>query len=319
VLYFLKNRELNMIFTFSDNDEIAFEILAKVREIADSQELSSIVLGKHGKEEDYIAHGADKVFFIESELHADLVVDCISTLIDQHKPEVLLIGGTRLGKEVAPRIAQRYGVGCATDCIDLSIKDDQLNIQRLVLGGRFIATQKFVRKPQIATVMPRRFEKKADKIREGEIIEFACEPAEPMVDVLEIMEKAIQEVRIEEAEIIVSVGRGLKKKEDLKIITDLAEVLRGAVGCSRSIAADLKWLPEQHWVGLSGHKVNPGLYIAIGISGQVQHIAGIRDAKTIIAINNDPNAPIFKACDYGIIGDLYEIVPTLTEIIRKQV
>ena len=101
------------------------------------------------------------------------------------------------------------------------------------------------------------------------------------------------------------------------LVESLAKALGGVVGCSRSVAADLKWLPEEHWVGLSGHRVKPKLYIAIGISGQVQHIAGIRDAKTIIAINNDPNAPIFKACDYGIVGDLYDIVPALTNAIRK--
>ena len=142
-------------------------------------------------------------------------------------------------------------------------------------------------------------------------------PAEPKTQVLKIKDKISQMLRIEEADIIVSAGRGLKKKEDLKLIASLAKVLGGAVGCSRSVAADLKWLPEEHWVGLSGHKVKPKLYIAIGISGQVQHIAGIRDSKTIIAINNDPNAPIFKACDYGIVGDLYEIVPALTKAIKK--
>ena len=134
---------------------------------------------------------------------------------------------------------------------------------------------------------------------------------------LEIKDKTPKELRIEEADIIVSVGRGLKKKEDLVLVELLAKALGGVVGCSRAVAADLKWLPEEHWVGLSGHKVKPKLYIAIGISGQVQHIAGIRDAKTIIAINNDPNAPIFKACDYGIVGDLYEVVPKLTEILKK--
>ena len=308
-----------MIFTFSEDIETAFEILAKGRENADAlkSELAAILIGRNGNEETYISYGADKVYSIDSESQADIVVDCLFSLINQHKPEILLIGGTRLGKEVAPRIAQKFGVGCITDGVDFSLEKGELIVKRFVLGGRFVATQRFLREPRIVTVPPRRFEKKLDKNRKGEIIKTSLKPAEPRVQVLEIKEKTPQELRIEEADIIVSVGRGLKKKEDLTLIASLAKALGGAVGCSRSVAADLKWLPEEHWVGLSGHKVKPKLYIAIGISGQVQHIAGIRDAKTIIAINNDPNAPIFKACDYGMVGDLYDIVPALTNAIRK--
>jgi len=311
-----------MIFVFSEDDETAFEILAKGKELADSLSLELAAISLGGVEDAYIAHGADRVFQnarSSSEQRADHVVEGISELINQYKPEVLLIGSTKLGREVAPRIAQRFGVGCATDCIELSLENERLIVKRLVLGGRFIAAQRFLRKPQIATVPPRRFEKKLLKERKGEIIKTPFKPAEPKVHLLEVKKKAAQELRIEEANIIVSAGRGFKKKEDLKLIEELANVLNAAVGCSRSIAADLKWLSEEHWVGLSGHKVKPRLYIAIGISGQVQHIAGIRDAKTIIAINSDANAPIFKACDYGFVGDLYEVVPNLIEILKKRV
>lgn len=307
-----------MIFAFSEDVETAFEILAKGREIADAlkSELAAISIEGHGKEEIYIPYGVDKVYSIDSGLQADLIVECISSLINQHKLEILLIGGTRLGKEVVPRIAQKFGVGCATDCIDFSLAKGELIVKRFVLGGRFIATQRFLRKPQVVTIPPRRFEKKLDKDRKGEIIKSSIELAEPKVRILEIKKKTPEALRIEEASIIVSAGRGLKKKEDLKLVESLAKTLGGALGCSRSVAADLKWLPEEHWVGLSGHKVKPKLYIAIGISGQAQHIAGIRDSKTILAINNDPNAPIFKACDYGIVGDLYEVVPKLIEILK---
>ena len=307
-----------MIFAFSENIETALELLAKGREIADSlkSELAAISIERHGKEESYIAYGADTVYSIDSEPQADLVVDCIFSLTNQNKPEILLIGGTKLGREVAPRIAQRFGVGCATDCIDLSIEQEQLIVKRFVLGGRFIATQRFLHKPRIVTIPPRKFEKKLDTNRNGEIIENTLKVAKSRVLVLEIKDKTSQALKIEEADIIVSVGRGLKKKEDLNLVESLAKILGGALGCSRSVAADLKWLPEEHWVGLSGHKVKPKLYIAVGISGQAQHIAGIRDAKTIIAINNDPNAPIFKACDYGIVGDLYEIVPELVATLK---
>ena len=210
-----------MIFTFSEDYETALEILAKGREIADSLrlELAAISIGKHDDIEDtYIFCGADKVYSIDSELHADIVVDCLCSLINQYKPELLLIGGTRLGKEVAPRIAQKFGVGCATDCIDFSLEHERLIVKRFVLGGRFIATQRFLCNPQIVTIPPRRFGKKLDTARTGEIIKTTLKPAEPRVQVLEIKDKTAQMLRIEEADIIVSAGRGLKKKEDLKLV-----------------------------------------------------------------------------------------------------
>jgi electron transfer flavoprotein alpha subunit len=305
-----------MIFIFSEDDETAFEMLGKGREIADSMK-SELVAISFGSAETFFVYGADKFYSIDIAAFPDNVVEAISNLNEQYKPDMILIGGTRLGKEVAPRIAQRLGVGCITDCIDLSMVEGHLVLRRLVLGGRFLATHRLLRKPQIATIPPGRFEKKVDKTRKGEKTIINLKPAESKIKILESRKKAPQELNIEEADIIVAVGRGLKKKEDIKLIESLAYALGGAVGCSRSIAADLKWLNEEHWVGLSGHKVKPKLYIAIGISGQVQHIAGIRDAKTIIAINNDPDAPIFKACDYGFVGDLYEIVPKLTEILKK--
>ncbi|MCX9084150.1 MAG: electron transfer flavoprotein subunit alpha/FixB family protein [Candidatus Methanoperedens sp.] len=307
-----------MILVFSEDNETALEILGKGREIADSlkTELGVISIGNG---EDLISSGADKIYSIDIVPSSDNIVEIISNLNDQYKPEIILIGGTKLGKEVAPRIAQISDAGCATDCIDCSIEDGHLIVKRFVLGGRFLETIRFLRKPQIATLLPGKFEKKEDKTRKSEIIKIIYKPAEPKIQILEIKKKAPQELKIEEADIIVAVGRGLKKKEDIKLIESLADAIGGAVGCSRSIAADLKWLTEEHWVGLSGHKVKPRLYVAIGISGQVQHIAGIRDAKTIIAINDDPNAPIFKACDYGFVGDLYEIIPKLIEKLKKQI
>ena len=213
-----------MIFTFSEDYETAIEILVKGREIADSLrlELAAISIIKHdGIENTYIFCGADKVYSIDSELHADIVVDCLFSLINQYKPEILLIGGTRLGKEVAPRIAQKFGVGCATDCVDFSIEHEKLVVKRFVLGGRFIATQRFLRNPQIVTVPPRRFGNKLDTARTGEIIKTTPKLAEPKTQVLETKDKTSKELRIEEADIIVSVGRGLKKKKTSSLLNRL--------------------------------------------------------------------------------------------------
>ncbi len=137
------------------------------------------------------------------------------------------------------------------------------------------------------------------------------------IKVVSTEEKPKGKVRIEDAELIVSVGRGFKKQEDLKLAFELAEVLGAEIGCSRPIAADLKWLSEDHWVGLSGHKVRPKLYMAVGISGQPQHLAGMMESKTVVVINSDPNAPFFKNCDYGVVEDLYKFVPALTKKLRE--
>ncbi len=143
------------------------------------------------------------------------------------------------------------------------------------------------------------------------------EPEHSPSKILKTQEMKSEGVNVEDAEIIVSCGRGFKKKEDIRLVSELADVLKGrTVGCSRPIAADLKWLSEDHWIGLSGHKVKPKLYIACGISGQIQHIAGMRDSGVIVAINKDPEALIFKSADYGIVGDLYEVLPKLTSAIK---
>ena len=179
-----------MIFVFSEDNETAFEILAKGRELADSSKSKIAAISFGDREDDYIACGADMVFSINTEPHEDSVVEGISQLIDQYKPEILLIGSTKSGREVAPRIGQRFGAGCATDCIDLSKDNESLIVKRFVLGGRFIATQRFLRKPQIGTVPPRRFEKNMDKSRKGEIIKISFKPAQTGVQVMETKKKA---------------------------------------------------------------------------------------------------------------------------------
>ena len=158
-----------------------------------------------------------------------------------------------------------------------------------------------------------------DDIHKGKVVKKKIDVEKSSSKILKVQEMKTEGANVEDAEIIVSCGRGFKDKNDIKMISDLAEVLKGrTVGCSRPIAADLKWLSEDHWIGLSGHKVKPKLYIAAGISGQIQHIAGMRDSGVIVAINKDPEALIFKSADYGIVGDLYEILPKLTDAIKTK-
>jgi electron transfer flavoprotein alpha subunit len=157
-----------------------------------------------------------------------------------------------------------------------------------------------------------------DDNRQGEILEKTISPSESNIKTINVSARTKGSVCIEDAEFIISVGRGLKNKEDISIIKNLADSLKGEIGCSRPIASDLKWLPTEHWVGLSGHKVKPKIYIACGISGQIQHLAGMRDSDIIVAINKDPEAPIFNAADYGIVGDIYKVVPALVDKLKQQ-
>ncbi|MCK4320766.1 electron transfer flavoprotein subunit alpha/FixB family protein, partial [Candidatus Bathyarchaeota archaeon] len=191
----------------------------------------------------------------------------------------------------------------------------RLIMSRMVYGGNAIATEVCRVKPQIATVPPRVFEKLELKERKGEVVEADVELEEPRTEVVETREIEAAKVKVEEAKVIVSGGRGVEKKEDFEILEELAEILGGQVGNSRPLAEDRKWFTE--WIGLSGHKVRPSLYVACGISGVIQHVAGIRDSQVIVAINKDAEAPIFEVADYVVVGDLYEVVPALSGALRK--
>ncbi len=185
-------------------------------------------------------------------------------------------------------------------------------------GGILVSTEICTTRPQIATVPPRVFEPAAPRQgQRGEIIRTDVDLTPPKTRVVRVASKEVRGVGLEDASVIVSAGRGVAKKEDLRILQELASVLGGEVGCSSPLAEDLKWLPLERLVGLTGRKVKPNLYVACGISGQVQHITGMRGSRTVVAINTDPEAPIFQQSDYCVRGDLYEIVPLLTEAFRK--
>jgi electron transfer flavoprotein alpha subunit len=241
----------------------------------------------------------------------------LHSLVIDYKPEIILIGSTRNGKPLAAKLATRLQTGCIPDCNRLSVDEQgRLISERITYGGNATAKITFKTKPQIATIPPRTFEKLQPKDRNGQIIKFEAKIEAPKTETIETKPLEISSVRIEDADVIVSCGRGLEKKEDVALLEELAKILNGQVGNTRPLAEDRKWFTE--WVGLSGHKVKPKLYIACGISGVIQHVAGIRDAKIIVAINKDENAPIFEVADYGVVGNLYEILPALKEALKKQ-
>ncbi len=314
------------VMVYSEEPGLLLELLAAGRGLADKLDapLSAVLIGGEvsgERREEAIRHGADRVYVLENPRLADFNVEtykaALLRVVEAEPPEVLLIGGTKRGKELAPRVAAALETGCMTDCISLEVDEEgRLVGRRLTYGGSTVAEEVCLRKPQMATIPPRVYERPEPAERRGEVVALEVEVPEPRVRVVERKEKRRAGFRIEDAPVIVAGGRGIKKREDLKLLEELAEVLGARVGCTRPLAADYHWLEE--WIGLSGHKVKPDLYIACGISGTIQHVAGIRDAKVIVAINSDEEAPIFNIADYGIVGDLYKVVPALTKALKEK-
>ncbi|MBI2328221.1 MAG: electron transfer flavoprotein subunit alpha [Chloroflexi bacterium] len=295
---------------------VDYELLTKGRELADTlnTELCAICFGHNVAEvEQLIAHGADKVYLTESPDLAnhqeDLYTREFVRLIQEHKPEIVLAGATSLGRALIPRVAAILKTGLTADCTGLDIDTEKrvLLQTRPTFGGNVMATIICqARRPQMATVRPRVFKKNTpDKTKRGQIIkvDFNKEGITSRTRLLNFVEDLTERVKIEDADIIVSGGRGLSKAENFQLLRELASVMGAAVGASRA-AVDEGWIPYSHQVGQTGKTVCPRLYIACGISGAVQHLAGMQTSDTIVAINNDPNAPIFEVATYGIVGDL---------------
>jgi len=314
-----------MVLVYSDDKKIAFELLSKAGEVAKGlgKKVNVVAIGDEALAKEYIAFGADNVIVVETRLKdfkAEEYTSFLENTIKETGAETVLIGSNKNGKELASRLAGKLNAGCVIDANNIYVKDKKLVTERVVYSGNAIAVEQFNSKPNIITVPSKVFDPlPKDEKRSGQVIKKKIDAEKSTSRIVKVQKMKTEGVNVEDAEIIVSCGRGFKNKEDIKLIEELAEVLKGrTVGCSRPIAADLKWLSEDHWIGLSGHKVKPKLYIACGISGQIQHIAGMRDSGVIVAINKDPEALIFKSADYGIVGDLYQVVPKLTSAIKEK-
>ena len=316
-----------MVLVYADHKTLATELLAKAVDLAKArkEEVHVVLIGKvtdaDGK--DLVSYGADKVFLVEYDSKvskAEEYCDILSKIIDEKNEGIILIGSDKSGKEIASRLAGKIDAGCVVDATDVNLENGKVTVKRVVYSGNAISVQQFVSTPAIITIPPKVFEPLSPNTkRKGTVEKKSITPESSTSMITKVSEKVAGNVNVEEAEIIVSCGRGFKNKDDLKLASDLAEVLKGrTIGCSRPIAADLKWLPEEHWIGLSGHKVKPKLYIAAGISGQIQHIAGMRDSFVVVAINKDADALIFNSADYGIVGDLYSVLPKLTNAIKEK-
>ena len=321
---------------------IALELIGKGKDLAKdlNTEVTAVLVGYQVKDlaDELAAYGADRVIVVDDpelkEYRTEPYAHALASVINEFKPEIMLVGATAIGRDLGPRVSARIHTGLTADCTQLEIGDfpinpipgkeqkhNQLLMTRPAFGGNTIATiacPEFL--PQMATVRPGVMQKlpKQEGVK-ANVVEFnpGFTPDNKYVEILEIVKSVAETVDIMDAKILVSGGRGVGSKENFKLLEELAEVIGGTVSCSRA-CVDNGWLPKDLQVGQTGKTVRPNVYFAIGISGAIQHVAGMEESDIIIAINKDETAPIFDVADYGIVGDLNKIVPALTAQLKAE-
>ena len=313
--------------------EVSFELLSRGRALADklNESLVSVVIGNNIDKEQLdqlIFRGADEVLVVEDESLDDFIVETYSNvlvdMIKEMKPNIILAAATVNGRTLMPHVAMRIHTGLTADCTDLDIEKDTKNLlqTRPAIGGNILATIKTRQhRPQMATVRPKSSKPlELDPNRTGKIryIEFDRSLLDNRVRKLEARHDQDRNINIQESDVVVAGGKGMKKAENFAMLQELADRLGGVVGASRD-AVDRGWAVYPQQVGLSGKTVTPKLYMAVGISGAIQHLAGMKTSEIIVAINSDPDAAIFKVSDFGITGDLFDVLPLLIKKLNEEV
>ncbi len=328
-----------------DNEisSIAFELLGKAKDLAKdlSTDVTAVLIGSgiKGLADQLAEYGADKVIVVDDpelkDYRTEPYAHALASVINQYKPEIMLVGATAIGRDLGPRVSARVATGLTADCTVLEIGDfplqavpgqeqlhNQLLMTRPAFGGNTIATIACpYNRPQMATVRAGVMQKITPiKGAKAVVEEFnpGFTPDNKYVEILDIVKSVAETVDIMDAKILLSGGRGVGSPENFKILEDLAEVLGGTVSCSRAVV-DSGWKPKDLQVGQTGKTVRPNVYFAIGISGAIQHVAGMEESDIIVAINKDADAPIFDVADYGVVGDLNKIVPKLTEALKAEI
>ena len=309
---------------------VTYELLGKAKDLAFElkQKVGLVLIGSDVKKfaKDLAIHGADKIYIAEDEnllqYYTDTYANIIIGLISKYNPNIVLYPATIKGRDLAPRVASILRLGLTADCTGLSIYENKLLQTRPAFGGNIMADiVDFETRPQMATVRPNVMKNLCeDHDENAEIIEIPVKIDEKglRVRVKEVLSAVCEDgIPLCEADIVVSGGRGLGSKDGFKLIQELADVFHGTVGASR-VPIELGWIGKNHQVGQSGTTVSPKIYIACGISGTIQHLVGMKSSKVIIAINTDPNAPIFNVANYGIVGDLYKVIPLLIEALKNK-
>lgn len=339
--------EFKGVFVFAqqvDNvlDGVAFELLGKGKELAKdlNTEVTAVLIGSGVKNlaDELAVYGAEKVIVVDDpelkEYRTEPYAHALASVINEYKPEIVLVGATAIGRDLGPTVSARVKSGLTADCTVLEIGDyplnaapgqeqlhNQLLMTRPAFGGNTIATIACpYNRPQMATVRPGVMQKIAPiEGAKANVVDFKAEfkPNDRYVEILNIVKAVKNTANIMDAKILVSGGRGVGSKENFKMLEELAEVLGGTVSCSRAVVEN-GWQPVDLQVGQTGKTVRPQIYFAIGISGAIQHVAGMEESDLIVAINKDEDAPIFDVADYGLVGDLRKIVPALTAALRTE-
>ena len=325
--------DYNGVWVFAEQrdgelQKVSLELLGEGRKIADKLgvKLTALLIGDNikGLADNLGRHGADEVLVVENELLKHYTTDgytkVICDLANERKPGILFIGATFIGRDLGPRVAARLSTGLTADCtvLDVEVENGDLLATRPAFGGNLMATIACPdHRPQMATVRPGVFSKLQDTDREFkvEVVDVALEAKDIRTTIVEVVKEAKEIVDISEANFIVSGGRGVGSKENFKMLEELAEALGGTVAGSRA-AVENGWLERDYQVGQTGKTVRPNIYIACGISGAIQHVAGMQDSDLIIAINKDETAPIMATADYAIVGDLFKVIPEMTAQVK---
>jgi len=313
------------ILVYSELESTALGLLTKGRELAIGlgKPLAVALLGEEAasRADACFAHGAKRAYVGNDPaltvFQAGVYAAALAQMVDRAQADIILVGSTRRGRELAPRLAQKLSAGCVTDATSLALQDSRLVTERRALGGNTVSRETITSPQQVIAVMPKLYDAQPGGDGGGggggEVVPVALDLEPPATRLVERRPKEAGGVNVEEAEVLVCIGRGLAEESDLSLIQQLADVLGGVVGCTRAISHEYHWLSEGQMVGLSGKAASPTLYVGVAVSGQIQHTVGIMDSNVIVAINKDKNAPIFKIADYGIVGDLYQVVPRLIE------
>lgn len=317
-----------VILTFAEQRDgklrrASLEVVSEARRLADATAatVATVVIGPgaEGLAGELGSYGADRVHVFDdpglTRYATEAYARAVAQVVAEAKPTAVLMPFTAMGKDLAPRVAARVGAGLASDCVALTVKGGRLQARRPVYAGKAYATVAWEGEPQMATLRPNVFPLGTPGAsRKSEVIKGAAD-ASARARVTAVTAAAGGKVELTEAQVIVSGGRGLKGPENFGLVTSLGEAFGGAVGASRAVV-DAGWVDHQMQVGQTGKTVSPTLYVACGISGAIQHLAGMSSSKYIVAINKDPDAPIFKVANYGILGDVFEVLPRLTEAAR---
>ena len=305
----------------------SLEALSEARRRAEDlkTEATAVLIG-HNVENlasEVFPFGASKVYVLENSLlrnySAAGCAHALHSLAEETKPVAIFFSASSMGKDLAPRLAAKLGVSMASDCTKTACRDGKLEVSRPIFAGKVFVTFTLRSLPQIVTLRPNVFPLMEPGAKEGEVVKKEVVIPEDQVkaQVVEILKEEGVEIDVTEAEIVVSGGRGMKGPENFDLLRELSSLLpQSAVGASRS-AVDAGWIDHQHQVGQTGKTVSPDLYMAIGISGAIQHLAGMSSSKYIVAVNKDPEASIFKVADFGIVGDLFKVIPHLKEELKK--